>query len=92
MAAAWKGHTIMPSVSWKMGYDLYKETDRERCDLEVTRRKPFLLVLAFPCMVTTTAPVVGIGTYGGDQTSSAAEAAERQEEGEKACAVRCEEG
>ena len=43
-------------------------------------------------MVTTTAPVVGIGTYGGDQTSSAAEAAERQEEGEKACAVRCEEG
>eukprot|EP00434_Breviolum_minutum_P044533 symbB.v1.2.039784.t1/scaffold6784.1/size15560/1 len=51
VAAAWRGHTIMPSVTLKMGYDLYKETDRERCDLEVTRRKPFLLVLAFPCRV-----------------------------------------
>ena len=51
LAAAWKGHTVMPSISLKMGYDLYKEEDRDRCDFEVTRKKPFLLVLAFPCRV-----------------------------------------
>ncbi len=44
-----KGHTTMPSMTLKTGYDFLLKGDRRAADKQIKKMKPFALVLAFPC-------------------------------------------
>ena len=43
------GHTVMPSISLKMGYNLLNAKDRKRASKAIKVNRPFCLVIAFPC-------------------------------------------
>ena len=47
--AARRGHTTMPSMTLKTGFDFLLKEDRRAADKQIKQRKPFALVLAFPC-------------------------------------------
>ena len=46
-----RGHQIMPSITLKTGYDLLRAAHRKRACKDINSRRPFCLVIAFPCSV-----------------------------------------
>lgn len=49
-AAERRGHKTMPSMTLP-DYDFYKNEDQQRCHGQVKKKKPYCLVVAFPCTV-----------------------------------------
>ena len=49
MAAQKNGHATSPALSLETGWDFRKKADREAAKQQVMEKKPYFLVLAFPC-------------------------------------------